>query len=160
MIPVAKFDPQRSHFWTTIELVSITRDTRPVDPVQQAQRSRLDALSLELRQLHSMLLDAVKADYEKLNGATKGPFHMFQLVTNDPFFQWLRPLSGMMASIDELTDEKRLLERSELEQIENMVHTLLAVDEPNFGINLDTRADSSDTIAAKRAGILELVRTL
>jgi hypothetical protein len=137
-------------------LVSITRDTRPVDPIQQAQRTQLDALSLELRQFHSLLLDAVKADYEKLNGKTKGPFHMFQLVTSDPFFQWLRPLSAMMASIDELTDEKRLLERNELEQIQQMVQTLLAADEPNFGANLETRARENAAIAAKRQAVLGL----
>ncbi len=140
--------------------MSITRDTRPVDPVQQAQRGQLDALVNELRQLHSMLLDAVKADYEKLNGKTQGPFHMFQLVTNDPFFQWLRPLSAMMATIDEMTDEKRLLERTELEQIQNLVDTLLAPTEPAFGINLDIRASDSATIEDKRAGILGLIKTL
>lgn len=140
--------------------MSITRDTRPVDPVQQAQRGQLDALATELRQLHSMLLDAVKADYEKLNGKTTGPFHMFKLVTEDPFFQWLRPLSGMMSSIDELTDEKRLMTRDELEQIQNMVHTLFAPTEPNFGVNLDTRADDSRTIAEKRDGIIGLLKVL
>jgi hypothetical protein len=140
--------------------VSITRDTRPVDPVQQAQRGQLDALATELRQLHSMLLDAVKADFEKLNGKTTGPFHMFQLVTNDPFFQWLRPLSGLMASIDELTDEKRLLTRAELEQIQNLVNNLLVKTEPTFGVNLDTRADSDKAIAAKRDGILGLIQAL
>jgi hypothetical protein len=134
--------------------VSITRDTRPVDPAQQAQRDKLDALSLELRQLHSLLLEAVKADFEQLNGKTKGPFHMFQLVTSDPFFGWLRPLSAMMASIDELTDEKRLLERTELEQVQQMVQNLLSPDEVNFGANLETRARADAAIAAKRQAVL------
>jgi hypothetical protein len=140
--------------------VSITRDTRPVDPVQQAQRGQLDALATELRQLHSLLLDAVKADYEKLNGKTQGPFHMFQLVTNDPFFAWLRPLSGLMANLDELTDEKRLLDRSELEQIQHLVSSLLIKTEPTFGVNLDTRAETDATIETKRAGILGLINIL
>ncbi|MFN3267567.1 MAG: hypothetical protein ACK41E_12110 [Deinococcales bacterium] len=140
--------------------MSITRDTRPVDPAQQAQREKLDALSLELRQLHSMLLELVKADFEKLNGKTKGPFHMFQLVTSNPFFAWLRPLSGMMANIDELTDEKRLLNASELERIQNMVNSLLAVDEPNFGSNLETRARERAEVYAKRQAVLQLANAL
>jgi hypothetical protein len=140
--------------------VSITRDTRPVDPVQQAQRGQLDALSTELRQLHSMLLDAVKADYEKLNGKTNGPFHMFQLVTSDAFFQWLRPLSGLMATLDEMTDEKRLLERSELEQIKGLVSALLLKTEPSFGVNLDIRAGTDQVIFTKRDGILGLIKLL
>ncbi len=140
--------------------MSITRDTRPVNPVQQAQREQLDALAVELRQLHSMLLDAVKADYEKLNGKTQGPFHMFKLVTDDPFFQWLRPLSGMMASIDEITDEKRLLKQAEIDQIKDLVVQQLSPTEPAFGSNLEIRASDNKKIAAKREAVMELLETL
>jgi hypothetical protein len=141
--------------------VSITRDTRPVDPVQQAQREKLDALAQELRQLHTALLDIVKADFEKLNGKTKGPFHMFQLVTQDPFFQWLRPLSGMMATLDESVDEKRLLLPDEIQQLRDGITHLLRQDDPmGFGENLETRAMDSKEIAQRRDDIKQAVATL
>jgi hypothetical protein len=141
--------------------VSITRDTRPVDPVQQAQREKLDGLAQELRQLHTALLDIVKADFEKLNGKTKGPFHMFQLVTQDPFFQWLRPLSGMMSTLDESIDEKRLLLPDEIQQLRDGITHLLRQDDPmGFGENLETRAMDNKDIARRRNDIKQAVATL
>ncbi len=141
--------------------MSITRDTRPVDPVQQAQREKLDALAQELRQLHTALLDIVKADFEKLNGKTKGPFHMFQLVTQDPFFQWLRPLSGMMATLDESVDEKRLLLPDEIQQLRDGITHLLRQDDPmGFGENFETRAMESAAIAQRRDDIKRAIETL
>ena len=138
--------------------MSLTRDTRPPDPEQQAQRKRLDELARSLRQTHSALLEAVKADYEGLNGKIGGPFHFFQLVTADPFFQWLRPLSGAMASLDELIDEKRLLQATEISGIQDAIHALLAQDDPSgFGANFETRVRDSQTLGKHRSEILEML---
>jgi hypothetical protein len=135
--------------------VSITRDTRPPDPEQLAQRAKLDELARALRQTHSALLEAVKADFEKFNGAIGGPYHFFQLVTNDPFFQWLRPLSGMMASLDELIDEKRLLRPEEIAELRVAIHGLLEQsDVSGFGANFETRVRDSAAIAHHRADLL------
>ncbi|KQR04710.1 hypothetical protein [Deinococcus sp. Leaf326] len=71
-----------------------------------AIRSRLDALSKSLRAFHSALLDFAKGEYEFLNGPVGGPFALYALVTGDPAFQWLRPLSGLMATLDEVLDAK------------------------------------------------------
>jgi hypothetical protein len=101
--------------WSKIHGVSITRDTRPVDPIDQAQRIKLNDLAQALRSTHSTLLEVVKKEYESVHGTIKGPFAYFQLVTNDPLFQWLRPLSGMMASLDDLLDNKRDLKPSDAE---------------------------------------------
>ncbi len=141
--------------------MSITRDTRPVDPVQQAQRARLDELARALRQTHSALLEVVKADYEKLNGKIGGPYHFFQLVTNDPFFQWLRPLSGMMASLDELIDEKRLLLDSEIAELRSSIQNLLQpADASGFGANFESRVMDSQGIKDHRTDILGTLEAL
>ncbi len=141
--------------------MSLTRDTRPPDPEQQAQRQRLDELARVLRQTHSALLEAVKADFENLNGKIGGPFHFFQLVTADPFFQWLRPLSGAMASLDELIDEKRLLQPVEISGIKDAIHALLSQDEPSgFGANFETRVRDSQTLAKYRSDVLETLAAI
>jgi hypothetical protein len=133
----------------------MTRDTRTLEPEVLAQRARLDELARALRQTHSALLDVVKADFEGLHGRIGGPFHFFRLVTEDPFFQWLRPLSGAMASLDELIDEKRLLTGDELEGIRAMVNALLAEDDASgFGANFETRVRDSQSLQAHRADIL------
>ena len=75
-------------------------------PTDSAIRTRLDALAKALRQFHSALLDFAKGEYEFLHGPVKGPFALYSLVMNDPGFQWLRPLSGLMATLDEVLDAK------------------------------------------------------
>lgn len=69
-------------------------------------RQRLTALAQGLRHFHSALLDFAKAEYEFLHGPVAGPFALYSLVMNDPAFQWLRPLSGLMATLDEVLDAR------------------------------------------------------
>ena len=70
-------------------------------------RLRLDDVSHALRPLHKALVDLVQADYEKRQGRpVGGPVQLFQLLTRDPFFLWLHPMSALMAEIDELYDQK------------------------------------------------------
>lgn len=69
-------------------------------------RNKLDALAKALRAYHSALLDFAKSEYEFLYGPVKSPFEMWQLVMNHEAFQWLRPLSGLMATLDEVLDQK------------------------------------------------------
>ena len=73
----------------------------------QEIRKRLDEVSHALRPLHKALVDLVQADYEKRQGRpVGGPVQLFQLLTQDPFFLWLHPMSALMAEIDELYDQK------------------------------------------------------
>ena len=70
-------------------------------------RARLDEVTHALRPLHKALVDLVQADYEKQKGQrVAGPVQLFQLLTQDPFFLWLHPMSALMAEIDELYDQK------------------------------------------------------
>ncbi|MDV6374263.1 hypothetical protein [Deinococcus arenicola] len=69
-------------------------------------RARLDALAPALRHFHSALLDFAKGEYEFLHGPVASPFELYSLVMNNPDFQWLRPLSGLMATLDEVLDAK------------------------------------------------------
>lgn len=71
-----------------------------------AIRTKLDALAKALRHYHSALLDFAKGEYEFLYGPVDGPYKLYSLVVNDPAFQWLRPVSGLMATLDEVLDAK------------------------------------------------------
>lgn len=81
-------------------------DARADDVEQAARRRRLDELSHALRPLHKALIDLVQAEYEVGHGPVGGPLKLYQLVTSDPFFAWLHPMSALMAEIDELVDQK------------------------------------------------------
>ncbi len=80
----------------------------PSHPPSDAElRKKLSEASNALLDLHLALMEAVKAGYEKVNGPIAGPGAMLHLLLNDPAFAWLRPISGMMAKLDEWTDDKK-----------------------------------------------------
>ena len=61
---------------------------------------RLRELRGALLRLHKILLDAERADFEKVSGrVTSG--ELLQLVVNHPQFDWLRRISAIVAEIDE-----------------------------------------------------------
>ena len=137
--------------------MSITRDTRPVDPIDQAQRVKLNDVAQALRSTHSTLLEVVKKDYESKHGAINGPFAYFQLVTNDPIFQWLRPLSGMMANLDDLLDNKRDLKPVDAVQVQVDVEALFKTESSSeFAKNFHARVTLEQEVKI-RLGELEKV---
>ena len=89
-------------------------------------RRRLDDLTHALRPLHKALVDLVRADYEKRQGrAVAGPVQLFHLLTQDPFFLWLHPMSALMAEIDELYDQKEPLEPDEVSAVRTTLESLV-----------------------------------
>ena len=69
-------------------------------------RNRLDALAKALKAYHKALLNFARGEYEFLHGPVKNEFELYSLVMNHPDFQWLRPLSGLMATLDDVLDSK------------------------------------------------------
>jgi len=69
------------------------------------QRGDLKTLSARLMSLHAALLESERHAYEETYGPTK-PAELLRLLLNDPYFAWLRPLSGIIAQIDEALDPR------------------------------------------------------
>ena len=93
----------------------------------QEIRARLDEVSQAMRPLHKALVDLVKADYEKQKGQPiAGPVQLFQLLTQDPFFLWLHPMSALMAEIDELHDQKEPVAPDAVQAVRATLEALLA----------------------------------
>src|SRR5262249_62191718 len=65
----------------------------------------LKILSTRLMALHSALLQYARQGYEQTHGETN-PAELLQLLLNDWHFAWLRPLSGIIAQIDEALDPR------------------------------------------------------
>jgi hypothetical protein len=89
-------------------------------------RKRLDELTHALRPLHKTLVELVRADYEKRHGRPiGGPVQLFQLLTQDPFFAWLHPMSALMAEIDELYDQKEPIEPADVDAVRKTLEGLV-----------------------------------
>lgn len=96
-------------------------------------RTRLDALAPALRHFHSALLDFAKGEYEFLHGPVGSPFELYSLVMNNPDFQWLRPLSGLMATLDEVLDAKnKTLTEQNLTDIRGALGLLFSESDTRF----------------------------
>jgi hypothetical protein len=74
----------------------------PDSPERAALRESLRELSRVLIPLHRQLIQAAKSDYAFAYGPVDRPAALLELVKNDPFFAWLRPLTTIIVEIDEI----------------------------------------------------------
>ncbi len=51
--------------------------------------------------LHRELLETERLAWERLNGRTVGNVELLHLAIEDPWFSWLRPLTALIAAMDE-----------------------------------------------------------
>lgn len=70
-------------------------------PGADRSKQQLDRLRVPLLRLHKSLLNAERLSYEKEHGRIQNNGALLQLVIGDPWFAWLRPLSGLIVMIDE-----------------------------------------------------------
>ncbi len=66
-----------------------------------AVRQRLKEVRGTLLNLHKALLDSERASYELIHGNVVSPAAFLQLLINDPWFAWLRPVTALVVQIDE-----------------------------------------------------------
>ncbi len=64
-------------------------------------RQRLTELRETLLTLHKALLDSERTAYEIVHGPVASPGAFLQLVINDAWFSWLRPITTLIVQIDE-----------------------------------------------------------
>jgi hypothetical protein len=67
--------------------------------------------------LHKTLIDSERAVYEADIGPVKSPHHFFQLLTHDPWFAWLRPVSQLIVAIDEVLDAREPLTTDNIDAV-------------------------------------------
>ena len=93
------------------------KPTPPQAGDQDALRQPLLELHDALIRLHKVLLESERAVYEKTVEPIRSPNHFFQLLTSDPWFAWLRPISQLIVAIDETLDDKETLSHASVDAI-------------------------------------------
>jgi catechol 2,3-dioxygenase len=83
-------------------LRQLAAETAPgsAPPLSPDLRDRLRDVRLRLLDLHKVLLEDTRAAYELDRGRIASNATLLQLVINDPWFAWLRPLSELVVRID------------------------------------------------------------
>lgn len=79
-------------------------NTPPIStPDFQRQLTQLRAALLAL---HKALVDSERVSYEQNIGTIPSANHFLKLLTDDPWFAWLHPLSQLIVALDEALDAK------------------------------------------------------
>ena len=68
---------------------------------------QLPELRAALLDLHKTLVDSERISYEQTIGTIPSPTCFLQLLTNDPWFAWLHPLSLLIVTMDQALDSRR-----------------------------------------------------
>jgi hypothetical protein len=75
----------------------------PDDPARAALRASLREFSKNLLPLHRALINAVRDDYTFAFDQEVTPNRLLQLIQEDPFFAWLKPVTSLIVDIDEMS---------------------------------------------------------
>lgn len=98
-------------------------------PATPEQRQRLDRVRDNLLRVHRALLNVERDRYEKVKGRIPNNSAFLQLVINDPWFDWLRPMAQLVLLIDErLADKKQPLGAGEAVALFDRSRVLLQAD--------------------------------
>jgi hypothetical protein len=86
-----------------------------------------------LLDLHKTLVDSERVTYEQTIGAIQSPNHFLELLTRDPWFAWLHPLSQLVVAMDEALEEKEPLTKEGAEALVSQTRLLLVASETGDG---------------------------
>jgi hypothetical protein len=96
-------------------------------------RKRLEDARNALLTLHKALVDSERITYESTVGPIRSPNHFLQLLTTDPWFAWLQPLSQLIVSMDEALDPKEPLTGATVDAVLRQTKVLLTPSEESEG---------------------------
>lgn len=102
-------------------------------PDAEGVRERLEFLRSSLLSLHKALVESERVEYEHTVGKISSPNHFLHLLTNDPWFAWLSPLSRLIVSMDEALDGKEPLDRQRVDGLVKEAAVLLVASETGEG---------------------------
>ena len=99
----------------------------PDSPGRAELREALREISKALIPLHRHLIDAAKSDYAFAYDTAATPSQLIELLQNDPFFAWLKPLTALIVGIDEMA--RRDFEESSVLAIPKRIEEMFTVEQ-------------------------------
>lgn len=118
---------------TSIDAFARTGQVRDISPMKSDIHRRLQEARNALLALHKALVDSERETYEKTMGTIQSPNHFLRLLTNDPWFAWLQPMSQLIVAMDEALDEKEPLTPTAVESLLRQMKELLTASEEGEG---------------------------
>lgn len=94
-------------------------------PEQIQHRAHVEETRIVLMELHKVLIDQSRADYEKIHAEIANPWNFLQLLMGDSFFSWLHPFSKLITSIDELLEIKLPMREVDATAVRALIENLV-----------------------------------
>jgi len=123
-------------------------------------RLRLTSLREALLQLHKALLDSERISYEATFGQIASPYQFLHLVTSDPWFAWLAPVTKLVADMDETLEAKTPLTAAAVESLVGQARALLvaSMDGEGFSRHYDEALQRSPEVVLAHAAAAKWIR--
>lgn len=129
----------------------------PDDPQRAELRAALRDLWKQLMPLHRALIDAASAEYSANVAPVSGPTHLLKLLQEDPFFEWLRPMTTLIVDIDSMS--RTDFERADVDAI--VARVAAAIDtEPGEANRYLTLLQRDVDVAIGHAAIRQILLRL
>jgi hypothetical protein len=128
-------------------------------PATQAAKEILQQLRDKLLDLHKTVIEFERERYEKTVGTIQSPYHFLQLVTRDPWFAWLHPLSQLIVAIDEAVEEKEPLTETMADALQAQTRALLVAAEnaPGFSGHYFVALQQEPQVVMAHAAVINLI---
>lgn len=104
-------------------------------PEPEGIRQHLSQLREAVLHLHKTLLESERTSYESTFGKISSPYHFLQLLTTDPWFAWLTPVTQLITVMDEMLDAKEPLTVAGVEAVVHQAKNLLVASEAGEGFS-------------------------
>jgi hypothetical protein len=103
------------------------------EQMTDSSRQQLQELRNALLHLHKSLVDSERVSYEKTVGTIPSPNHFLKLLTSDPWFAWLQPLSQLIVTMDETLESKEPVKDTDAHALITQSRKLLVAIEEGEG---------------------------
>ncbi len=99
------------------------------DKQVESTTERVLAIRHSLLKLHKVLLEWERQAYERAHGRVESSYKVLHLVMNDPWFTWLHRLSELLVQMDEMLDQEKPPDKSDLSTLVDQTRALLTPSE-------------------------------
>ncbi len=123
-------------------------------------RQRLTAVRNALLDLHKALMETERISYERTFGKIQTPYQFLKLLTEDPWFAWFRPVSQLIAAMDETLDAKEPLTVAAVDELISRAKKMLVPTEggEGFSQHYDEALQRDPDVVFAHAAVAKLLR--
>jgi hypothetical protein len=123
-------------------------------------RQHLTEVREALLHLHKALMESERVSYEQTFGKITSPYQFLHLLTTDPWFAWLRPMSQLIAAMDEDLESKEPLTKKQADALATQARTFLVATTggEGFSRHYDEALQRDPDVVFAHAEVAKLLR--